>query len=246
MTRSVVITQPTYLPWLGYFELLARADVFVALDTVQFDRRSWQCRNRLRRRDGKTFWLTVPVRRAARDCPIRDIRVANGDWQRKHLASIRFALGGAPHFDSVFRRVEAWLMREHERLVDLTSSGIDLFCELLRLTPQRLRASELGASGRRADLLLEICRELRATHYYSAAGARAYLEPEVARFRSAGIDVTFQQWEHPRYDQRGDGFTSHLNILDPMMNLGPEATRAAIVGGAAEGGSAAGQRERRQ
>ena len=100
----VVVTQPTYLPWLGYFEQLARADVFVFLDTVQFARRSWQSRNRLKDSRDQSFWLTVPVTKQPRETALRDIRIhATENWADSHLSSLQYHLGKAPYYRQMWR-----------------------------------------------------------------------------------------------------------------------------------------------
>ena len=227
-----VITQPTYLPWLGYFELVARADTFVFLDSVQFSPRSWQCRNRLRTHEGSVFWLTVPTVSAARSTPIHAVRVVRSPdaaWQKRHLRSIRTHLGGAPHFASVYPTLERWLSQEYELLADVNIAGILLVSELLGLTPTFVRSTELQTTGRRSELLLEVCRTVGATEYYSAAGARVYLDADLTLFEDAGISVAYQQFEHPTYVQCGEGFVSHLAIVDALMNLGPELCREHLM-----------------
>lgn len=236
-SRTAVVTQPTYLPWLGYFEQIAQADVLVFLDTVQFERRSWQNRNRLRGSNGQPFWLTVPVQSHRRETPIRQIRISpQENWAAKHLASIQHALQRAPYFADIFPRLESGLQAEHELLADLNTSGIRLLADSLGLHPQIWRSSQLEAKGRKAELIVNICREVGATHYYTSVGAKDYVENEIWRFREASIDVRFQSWEHPVYPQTGSGFTSHLSAVDALMNIGTEATLDALYGQKASAG----------
>jgi hypothetical protein len=231
-SRTGVVTQPTYLPWLGYFEQIARADVLVFLDTVQFERRSWQNRNRLRGSDGKPFWLTVPVQPHRRDTPINEIRVSSNDnaWPAKHLSSIQHALRRAPYFAEIFPGLEAWLHSGYELLAEVNIRGILLLKELLGLSSEVCRSSQLQAAGRRAELIVNICREVGVSHYYTAAGSRGYIENEMWRFEDASIEVEFQSWNHPVYPQVGPGFVSHLSAVDALMNLGSEAASKVITG----------------
>ncbi len=219
---SVAITQPTYLPWLGYFEQMARADIFVFLDTVQFTRQSWQSRNRIRDRDGRLMWLSVPVAAHHLDDRICEIRIADqkSNWQRKHLNSVRTYLGRTPHIEQVLDTLQTGFDLQHERLADLNISLIQQTSKALGLTPRFLRASELSASGQRADLLMAICKELDCDQYLANAGSRAYLSQEEARFHAEGIAIAYQQWEHPKYPQRGSGFVPNLSWVDPVSYLG--------------------------
>lgn len=230
MNRTAVITQPTYLPWLGYFEQIARADVVVFLDTVQFEKQSWQCRNRLKGSDGQPFWLIVPLLDQPLHTPLREVRISphQEKWRKKHLRSIEVQLGSAPYFQSLFPGLWKWLVTEYEFLVDLNIGGIRLFCEWLALSPRFVRASELKPGGHKTELVVNLCREVGADRYLANAGSKVYLEEDC--FVAAGIELTYQAWEHPVYAQRGKNFISHLSALDALMNIGPQATRALIAG----------------
>jgi hypothetical protein len=230
---TIVIAQPTYLPWMGYFEQIASADVFVVLDNVQFERQSWQCRNRLRGASGEPFWLSVPVAAHPLDVLIRDARIAlrKPKWREKHLKSISASLGRAPFYQEVYPYVESWLSRDYEMLVDLNVDGIRLIAESLGLTPEWRFASQLPISGAKGDLVLDICRHLCAGTYCASAGSRGYLEPMMPQFRDAGVEMVFQDWIHPTYPQRGEGFASHLSVIDALMNVGPAAVSDMLKGG---------------
>jgi len=225
---TVVITQPTYLPWLGYFEQMARADKFIFLDSVQFERRSWQCRNRLKDAREEPFWLTVPLQAQPQSTLIQDIRISTDQphWRKKHLVSLQTCFAHAPFFPAVFPAFQQWLEADQAMLAELNIAGIKMTAELLGLRPQFLRASQLGVNGRRSELLVNLCRAVGATHYYSALGSKSYLEEVL--FTEHQISVAFQTWEHPAYTQSGITFVSHLAAVDALMNLGPAATRALL------------------
>ncbi|MCC5866483.1 MAG: WbqC family protein [Wenzhouxiangella sp.] len=219
---SIAITQPTYLPWLGYFQQMARADCFVFLDTVQFAHQSWQSRNRLRDIEGNVFWLTVPVASHRLGDPISDIRIARQprNWRRKHLNSVRTHLGGTPYLDSAVSILEGAFAQNHELLVDLNIDLIERVRDQLGIQTQVLRASELAVSGSRSDLLLAICQELGASRFLANAGSRIYLQAEEERFEQAGVSIDYQCWKHPEYEQCGDNFIVNLSWLDPVCHLG--------------------------
>jgi hypothetical protein len=225
MPVTVVIMQPTFLPWLGYFELMARADKFVFLDTVQFEKQSWQSRNRLKSVQGEPFWLTVPLAAHDLKTPISQIRLAANwqQWRKKHLGSIRTSLGSTPFFQEIFPRIESWLETDFNRLAELNIAGIRLFAELLELTPQFFRTSELNFSGVKTEMLVNLCRQLDATRYYSPPGSKEYMEENL--FADNQIELVYQTWPHPVYRQRGEPFVSHLSALDALMNIGSAATR---------------------
>lgn len=231
LTETAVITQPTYIPWIGYFEQLARADVFVFLDNVQFESRSWHTRNRLMTSDGHLFWLTVPVAAHPRETLIKDVRISpdRPAWREEHLRSIRTHLGKAPYFRSTFEMICQWLMKDYEYLADLTIAGIALLADILDLRPRFSRASELEVGGRRTRLLVGLCERVGAIHYYSAAGSREYMSEEEYLFSERGISVEYQEWAHPIYPQLSKDFVSHLSILDALMNIGPDGVRRLLI-----------------
>lgn len=222
---KIAITQPTYLPWLGYFELIAKADTFVFLDTVQFERQSWQSRNKIRSSDGRTQWLSIPVVSAPLNTIIKDIELATNTRVtfRKQYQTIRQALSKAPYFSEV-----DGLLAEHfdaslipHKLADLNIRFIQKTAQAMGLTTTRfLRASELALSGTRETLLISICKDLGASSYYSNAGSACYLEAARETFNESGIELAYQNWLHPEYAQLGQPFESHLSCIDAIASVG--------------------------
>lgn len=216
--------QPTYLPWLGYFALIASADVFVFLDSVQFDKRSWQQRNRVKGPQG-AVWLTVPVLAKGRfEQTIADVRIDTGSrFADKHCATLRHAYGKAPFFASWSDRLFAHIGAGHERLAELDIALIREIADGLGLAPQFLRSSALAADGSKDDLLAAVCQEVGARRYLSPAGAADYLGPGNALER-AGIDVAFSDFRHPVYPQRHGPFVEGLSVADALFMVGDAAS----------------------
>jgi WbqC-like protein family len=231
MPRTAVITQPTYLPWLGYFEQIARADTFVYLDTVQFVRRYWHSRNRLKDAQDNPLWLTVPVKAHAQKTPLLEMQISRDrpDWSKQHLATIQTCLGSSPYFSHIFPSLQELLSQDYQQLVDLNIAGIELFAKLLGLSPHFVRSSSLNPIGTKTELLVDLCQQVKADCYYSSLGAKVYMETAEHLFSSVGIEVIYQAWEHPIYPQKGNQFVSHLSIVDVLMNIGIEATRDFII-----------------
>lgn len=225
MKHTAVITQPTYLPWLGYFEQMRRADVFVFLDSVQFERRSWQCRNRILDDHGKPEWLTVPLKHQPRETLIRDIFITTDrpDWAVGHLRLLRERLRKAPHFEAVHAVIAPILLAPPTHLADLNIALIRALAERLGLAPRFLRSSELPVEGVKADLIVNILRHIGATDYYSAAGSAAYLDEARDQFAAAQISYSYQTWGHPRYPQGRDAFVSYLSAVDALSWIGFDA-----------------------
>jgi hypothetical protein len=215
----VVILQPSYLPWLGYFDQLYRSDVFVVYDDVQYDKHGWRNRNRIKTPQGPQ-WLTVPVLTHGQGKPTnRDVRIQTHElWRRKHLQALRTHYGRAPAFAEIFPRIEDWLSKEWEYLWELNLAGLHLVCAMLGLQRDIRLASALGIGGGQTERLVRICQVLGAGHYLSGDAARAYLDE--GAFTAAGIQVEYHGYQHPTYAQLHGDFVSHLSIIDLIMNHG--------------------------
>jgi WbqC-like protein len=225
---TVVILQPGYLPWLGFFDQMRRADVFVYYDDVQYDTHGWRNRNRIKTQRGP-LWLTVPVRHSGLSKPrILDVAIdGRTNWAKKHVASLRQAYSGAPFAQQYMAALEAVLMQSWERLVDLDLAVVDLLAEWLAVRPRIERASALGIGGAQTDRLVNICRHFGATRYLTGSAARTYLD--VALFEHNGIAVEWQDFAHPVYPQLHGEFVPYLSAVDLILNCGQQS-RAVLEG----------------
>lgn len=219
---TLVVLQPGYLPWLGYFDLLKKADVFVHYDDVQFDKHGWRNRNRVKGPKG-AVWLTVPVLHSGRSGQsILEVEIDDRqNWRRRHLSTVGQLYARAPFVDVMLPRLRDILERPWPRLVDLDLAIIDWLAAVLGITAPRYRASELGIGGDRNARLLNLCRHFGATRYLSGNAARDYLD--VALFTAAGVDVSWHDYAHPNYSQLHGTFVPYLSVLDLILNMGNEA-----------------------
>jgi hypothetical protein len=239
--RTCVVLQPGYLPWLGFFEQMHRADVFVYLDDVQFDKHGWRNRNRIKGPGGPQ-WLTVPVRLHGLHQPtIREVCIddAKGGWARKHMQALQTNYGRCPHFDWMQADLEGLLLQGWTSIADLDIALTSLLCAKLGLSRSILRTSSMNLPADRCARLIDICRAVGCNRYYSGAAARDYLD--VGGFAEAGIEVAFQDYHHPTYPQRYGDFVSHLSVVDLMYNVGP-ASLAVILAGARDCAGATGEK----
>lgn len=220
--RVVAILQPGYLPWLGFFEQMARADIFVHYDDVQYTRKDWRNRNRVKD-NNVAQWLTVPVRKAPIETLIRDIRVDNdAPWATKHLKTLRHGYQKAPHFDPLFSALEAVLTRRHEFLWELNVEITDVLARSLAIdTPTAFASAVPRTVDDRSLRIIEVCRHFGADILYDGKAAADFIDTDL--FRSHGVEVVFQDYEHPEYAQIGQPFISHLSAVDLVFNTGPGA-----------------------
>ena len=217
--------QSAYLPWLGLLQKVARADVFVYLDAVQFEKNSFANRNRIKTPQGP-LWLTIPVKSQGHmSGSLLDLAIDERQpWRAKHLKSIEANYRRAPHFEACWPKLQALLSKPAENLADFGWQELRFWRAEFGIATTLLRQSALPATGAKSDLVLDLCRQLRAGHYLSGALGRDYLR--LADFAAAGIDVSFQNFAHPVYPQRWGEFVPGLSVIDFWMNCGPNATRA--------------------
>jgi hypothetical protein len=225
----IAIMQPTYLPWLGYFNLMAQADRFVFLDDVQFSKQSWQQRNRIIDND-RLLWLSVPVQSGGRlGQRIDEVEVSDTTpWRRKHMASVSGAFAGAPFGKEVRDLIEGVLGTSETRLCEINVRLIHAIARFSGVTTQCLRASKLGCTGGRSQRLLDMCRALGGTRYLSPAGAKDYILADGV-FEEANFAVSFQSFVPGTYRDSPPLHAGEFpSILDALAWLGPEKTRSLI------------------
>jgi hypothetical protein len=227
--RTVAIHQPNYLPWLGYFKKIRRSDVFVLLDDVEYSSSSWINRNKIKTPDGWS-WLTVPVRGSSG--PISAAEIANDGWRDSHRKSLQMNYGGATHFEEFADFFEETYARSWESLCELNVHLIRELASRLDLDCTFVRSSTLGVDATKGERIVQLCAELDADRYLSGEGARSY--NDLRRFEAAGIDLEYQSFDSPRYEQRFDGFVSNLSVVDALLNVGSEGTRELLRSGVAD------------
>ena len=219
----VGIMQPTYLPWCGYFEMIANTDVFVLLDNVQFVRSSWQHRNRIKGPNGEIM-LTAPVKSSKEQAhQILEYEINyEQDFPRKHLEVIKQHYRKSQNFISIFPRIEYIYKMKEKKLAILNEELIKFFCKELGIKTKIIRASELKALGKKTELLVNICNELEASSFYAAIGSKSYVDLEYG-FAHHHIKVEYQNYVHPIYPQLFGDFIPQLSVIDLLFNCGDKS-----------------------
>lgn len=228
---KIAISQPAYLPWLGYFDLIDQVDTFVLLDSAQFEKQSWQQRNRIKTPTGLQ-WLTVPVLFRGRfGQRIQDVEIRDPEFFRNHLRAVELNYRRSPFFDKYFPEFSE-ILQSHSSglLVDLNRHLIQWFCEVLSIQTKVVRSSDLDEKGKRSELLVNLCQRLQAESYLSPLGSAVYLLHDLNQFSEAGIEVEFQHYEHPEYRQLFAPFQSHASTLDLIFNE-RDAAKAILCSG---------------
>ena len=221
--KTIAIMQPTYLPWIGYFDLIDQSDCFVLLDSVQFDRRSWQQRNRIRNRECAQ-WLTVPVltkgRRYQRICEVEIDQSRN--FAEKHIATIQHCYNKAPYFSDYFGGFTSILLEKHTRLSSLNVELIRWLCKSIGIFTELCESSTAEVTGNRVELLVNLCQQVDANRYLSPVGSKGYIE-ENNLFEENDIALEYHSYEPPEYRQSSQEFIPYLSVLDLLFNVGTES-----------------------
>ena len=215
----VTIHQSQYLPWLPYFEKIARSDIFILLDDVQYEKNGVQNRNQIKTPQGP-LWLTVPVSVHLGD-PINKVKIADPSALEKHLRSIQTNYAHAPYFNKFYPKLEKIYSKKWNYLHDLNFALIRYIMDEMEIKTKIILSSKLSLISEKSDLVLEICQKIGATTYISGPGGKNYLDLE--KFNDSNIRVVFQHYEYPVYHQqfmRRIAFTPNLSCLDLILNGG--------------------------
>lgn len=209
--------QPAYLPWLGYFEKIARADIFVFLDTVQYEKNSFINRNRIKGPNGP-IWLTVPVKgKDHLSGSLRTTVIDNSkDWRRKHLKNIQMNYAKAPNSDIKLKAISEVILLPEENLSNYCFEQLKFWLSELSIDTPLVRSSKLDVSGIKSELVLNLCKHFGAEKYLSGSLGRNYIVEN--DFRSSGISVEYQAYKEVPYCQLWGGFTPNLSVVDLWMN----------------------------
>jgi hypothetical protein len=221
---KIAISQPAYLPWCGFFDLIDQVDQFVFLDDAQFVKQSWHHRNRIKG-TGALQWLTVPVAYHGKlGQAISEVVIRDPQFAEKHTRSVEVNYGRSDYFEVYFPRFKAILQkyRSGGRLLDLNLDLIEWLVRELMIATPSVRSSSLAAEGKRSSRLVSICKLLGATEYLSPRSAD-YLRNDLPLFQEAGVAVRFQNYTHPSYEQRFPPFLAQASVLDLLFNEGPAA-----------------------
>lgn len=221
----VAAHQPHYMPWLGYLDKMAKADLFVIMDDLQYEAQNFQNRQRLKLQGG-SVWLTVPLERGTQQDRVCDKRIDNSGsakqhWQRRSWLTIEHNYRRAPYFERYAPALREVFTRSWESLLALDLHMLDLARTWFGITTPMIRASQLGLVGAKTDRLIAMCKAVGARCYLSGGGGSTdYLDSE--QMGRAGVGLIWQHFRHPTYAQRyaGAGFTSHLGFLDLLFNCG--------------------------
>ena len=221
--KKVAILQSNYIPWKGYFDLIAAVDEFILYDDMQFTVRDWRNRNRVKSPNG-TEWLTVPVGND-RNRRIRDVEIRDAHWQEKHWKTLECNYRRSPYYAEVATRIEPYYrQRKYSHLSALNRDLIEFVCAFLGITTKISASWDYKLADGKSERLADLCAQSGASEYVSGPAAREYLEGEV--FASRNIKVSwFDYAGYPEYHQLWGPFEHGVSILDLLFNCGAASPR---------------------
>lgn len=219
---TVVISQPMFFPWVGLFEQIRLADVYVHYDDAQFSKGGFSNRVQLKTSHGSR-WLTVPLQDLHLGQAINEVRLqAKQRWQPAHLALLEQAYRRAPHRDAMLALVKDVYALDAKSLSDIATRSIHAVCHYFGLEMGRrfLRSSDLGIPGAGSRRVLDVVKSVGGDTYITGHGARHYLDHEM--FEDAGVQVRYMSYLKTPYPQLHGDFTPFVSILDLVANVGAD------------------------
>jgi len=219
---KIAIHQPNYLPWLGFFYKMARADIFVLLDNVQYEKNGPTNRVKIKTPQGGT-WLSLPVKRKFPQL-IKETELINfSEEKERHIKTIELNYKKAKYFDFLFPELKEIFKKNWQYLSQLNIELIELLKEKLGIKTKLEIASNYDISGKGDELLLNICKKFNADVYLSGRGGKKYQDEE--KFKEAGIKLEYTDFIHPVYPQLWGDFIFNLSIIDLIFNCGPQSSK---------------------
>ncbi len=219
---KAAVLQPTYLPWMGYFEMIDSADIYIVCDHVQFSKISWQQRNKIKTSNGVT-WLTIPVQSSSQDARICDIKISYNrrDPLERHWKTISFVYKKAPYFNKYKSFFETIFHKKYVLLRDLNVEIIKGICNILGIKKRIIFSSEMDLNDQdlgKTEKIINLCKRAGVTHLLEAKGGEAFIDLSLSQ--NEGVLITFQDFEHPRYSQLWGEFIPYLSVIDLLFNEG--------------------------
>lgn len=225
MSKSIAIVQSNYIPWKGYFDLINSVDEFILFDDMQYTRRDWRNRNRIKTPKGST-WLTIPVNAKGKyHQKICETRISDAQWNELHWLTLRHNYAKSLYFKEYADTFE----RLYEGATQPTLSQVNYhflseICSLLRIQTKLSWSMDYSLEEGKTERLVKLCRQAGASEYLSGPSAQGYIDEQL--FSDAGIALHYIDYSnYPEYEQCFPPFDHYVSIIDLIFNTGPEITR---------------------
>jgi hypothetical protein len=221
--NKVAILQSNYIPWKGYFDIIASADAFVVYDHVQYTKNDWRNRNKIKTSNG-LLWLTIPVKQVHLEQRINETQIQLSTWNKKHWETIKTYYAKTPYFKTYASELqELYLGCTSTYLSEINLRFLRFFCEKLGINTPLITSTSLDLVGDKTSVLVNICKQLGSSVYISGPSAKNYIQQNL--FQEAGIKIEWMDYQnYPVYRQLYPPFEHGVSILDLFLNEGHNAT----------------------
>lgn len=221
--KSVMISQSNYIPWKGYFDMIASVDVFVVYDEVQYTKNDWRNRNLIKTKN-ELQWLTIPVKQKSLSQTICETEVFNTNWKKKHIGSLQSNYGKALFFKEFKERIFKIYELSSTSLSEINLRFIKEICAILEIDTRIIDSRSLNLSGNKQQRLVQACRKLNANTYLSGPAAKSYIDEDF--FTSNQIKLEWMDYSgYKTYNQLHPPFKHEVSILDLIFNEGANAKK---------------------
>lgn len=222
--KKIAIVQSNYIPWKGYFDMIAASDEFILYDDMQYTRRDWRNRNKIKTPNGLQ-WLTVPVKVKGKYFQsIREVELADTDWTQTHWKTMTSNYRRAPHFEAIAELMQPLYMRKFTHLSELNRTMIEAICAYLGITAKISSSSDYQLVDGKTERLADLCQQAGGTEYTSGPAAKDYIEEHC--FSERGIRLNWFDYSgYPEYPQLWGEFEHGVSILDLLFNCGKDSAK---------------------
>jgi hypothetical protein len=220
---TVSILQSNYIPWKGYFDIIAKSDVFVIYDEVQYTKNDWRNRNQIISKQG-VQWITIPVKQVSLDQRIDETQIFLENWNKKHKSTLVSNYSKAPYFKEISELIFPLYESPSKYLSEINLSFILAICGYLDIDTKIINSKNLHLTGDKNERLIDACLKLDASNYLSGPGAKDYLN--LSLFEKNGIKVDWMDYSNYReYKQNTIEFVHNVSIIDLLFHKGKESRR---------------------
>lgn len=223
--KKVAILQSNYIPWKGYFDMIAAVDEFILYDDMQYTRRDWRNRNRIKTPQGEK-WLTIPVLTKGNYYQaIKDVSIVDSAWAEVHWKTLLRNYTQASYFDEIATWLKPlYFEKSHKNLSSLNRQFIEAICNYLNIKTTIKNSWDYKLIEGKTERLADLCLQAGGTEYISGPAAKSYIDENL--FLEKGIKLTwFDYAGYPEYKQMWGDFTHYVTILDLLFHCGPNASR---------------------
>jgi len=227
MNRTIVIHQPDFLPYLGFFHRFLHSDLWVIFDDVQFlsCSKSFHNRDKIKSKQG-VKWLTVSVQKCPQKTPINQVLLADNDWREKNINLIKDCYAKAPYFKEIMPYIEQLYSFKTDKMIDFNLQSIKVLNNLFDIKIEMVKSGELNVEGTKNLLLINILKKLNADNYLTGIGSKSYLDEPL--FKKENIKVIWQKYAPPVYSQINGEFIPYLSAIDLLFNCGIKQSRVIL------------------